>query len=104
VANASEIVRAARALQPEIRVIARANYLSARKSLRDAGADEVFSGEGEVAVAMTGAILEQLGASPEQMDRERQRVRQDLFGEATGPTEQNPLTPTLPTHEVTPEG
>lgn len=44
------------------------------------GADRVFTGEGEVALAMTEYMLTGLGATPEQIDRERQRVRADLFG------------------------
>ena len=39
----------------------------------EAGANEVFSGEGEVALALTEAILQRLGATAEQMDRERVR-------------------------------
>jgi CPA2 family monovalent cation:H+ antiporter-2 len=50
--------------------------------MRRAGADVVFSGEGEVALAMTEFMLRQLGATPEQMDRERDRIRHELFGEA----------------------
>ena len=40
----------------------------------------MFAGEGEVALALTEAILSRLGATPEQMDRERSRVRAELFG------------------------
>ena len=46
--------------------------------LRSAGADVVFSGEGEVALAFTEAILENLGATPEQIQRERARVHAEL--------------------------
>ena len=46
----------------------------------EAGA-EAFSGEGEVALALTVAILEGLGATPEQIDRERERVHAELLGE-----------------------
>ena len=47
--------------------------------MRQAGVDEVFSGEGEVALAMTEYILSILGATPEQMDREHQRVRHEVL-------------------------
>jgi CPA2 family monovalent cation:H+ antiporter-2 len=47
-------------------------------SIRASGADEVFSGEGEVALALTGYILETLGATPGQIDRERERVRGEV--------------------------
>ena len=39
----------------------------------------MFAGEGEVALAMTVAILRGLGATPEQIDRERERIYDDLF-------------------------
>lgn len=65
------------------RVVVRCSYLREQAALRKAGADEVFSGEGEVALAITGSVLGKLGATPEQIDRERDRVRDDLF---IGPT------------------
>jgi len=77
--QASEIIRIARTLNPNARVITRAYYLRETGSIRASGADEVFSGEGEVALAMTGYILETLGATPEQIDRERERVREEVF-------------------------
>ena len=40
----------------------------------------MFTGEGEVALALTEAILDRLGATPEQIDRERDRARRELFG------------------------
>jgi CPA2 family monovalent cation:H+ antiporter-2 len=40
----------------------------------------VFSGEGEVALAMTEAVLRRLGATAEQIDRERARLHGELFG------------------------
>ncbi len=81
--GAQEVVRLARELNPNVRVVARSAYLRERADLRGAGADVVFSGEGEVALAMTEMVLRELGASPDQIDRERERVRADLFGDAT---------------------
>jgi len=69
-----EIVRRAKDLNPEIRVLARSQYVRELPKLRRAGAEDVFSAEGEVALAFTARILERLGASGEQIDRERQRV------------------------------
>ena len=62
--------------------IARGTITMSREALRliRAGANEVFSGEGEVALALTEAILQRLGATPEQMDRERIRGHDELFG------------------------
>lgn len=79
---AKEVVRAARAINPEIRILARSAYLRERAELRLAGADEVYAGEGEVALAMAESLLRRLGATPDQIDRERERVRADLFGNA----------------------
>ena len=73
-----EIVRQARALNPNIRVLARTAYVRELDELRAAGADDVFSGEGEVALAMTASVLQRLGATPEQIDRERHRVQASL--------------------------
>jgi CPA2 family monovalent cation:H+ antiporter-2 len=75
-----ETIRLAREMNPSIRVLARTAYLRQRRDLEQAGANSVFAGEGEVALALTEAILSRLGATPEQMDRERGRVRAELVG------------------------
>lgn len=77
--ESSEMVRQARVLNPEIRIIARTAYLSELEDLRDAGVDVIFSDEGEVALSVTELILKQFGATPEQIDRERARVHERLF-------------------------
>jgi monovalent cation:H+ antiporter-2, CPA2 family len=79
--GAEEVIRIARELNPAIRVLARTAYLRESGALRQAGADSAFSGEGEVALAMAESVLRALGAIPEQIDRERERVRSDLFGD-----------------------
>lgn len=80
--GAEDVVRLARELNPAIRVLARSAYLRERSKLKRAGADEVYAGEGEVALALAESVLRTLGASAEQIDRERERLRADLFGEA----------------------
>lgn len=70
----TEIIREAKRLNPRVRVLARTRYTRELPHLRRAGVDDVFSAEGEVALAFTVRILEELGASPEQIDRERDRV------------------------------
>jgi CPA2 family monovalent cation:H+ antiporter-2 len=77
-----EIIRVARELNPDIRVIVRSAYLRERPALRAAGADLVFSGEAEVALAMNEAILRDLGATPEAIERAREKLRADLLGDA----------------------
>jgi CPA2 family monovalent cation:H+ antiporter-2 len=73
-----EIIRGARAINPKVHIFVRGGYLRDVPPLRQAGAEQVFSGEGEVALAMTEAVLRRLGATPDQIDRERDRVRQQL--------------------------
>jgi len=75
-----EVIARARELNPKTHIFVRGTYLRDVSPLRAAGADQVFSGEGEVALAMTEAVLRRLGATPDQMDRERARVRDELFG------------------------
>jgi CPA2 family monovalent cation:H+ antiporter-2 len=79
----AEVIRLARGLNPAIRILARAAYVRESPALHQAGAEYVFSGEGEVALAMTEAILRSLGATPEQIDRERERVHRELVGRST---------------------
>lgn len=81
--GSEEVIRLSRELNPAIRIIARAGYLRDIPALKRAGADEVFSGEGEVALNMTEMILGHLGATPEQIDRERERIRSELYGDPT---------------------
>lgn len=81
-ASSADVIRTARELNPHIRVLARAPYLRDVASLKEAGADMVYSGEGEVALAFIEAILEGLGATPEQIERERARTHRELVGDA----------------------
>jgi K+:H+ antiporter len=78
--GAPETIRAARELNPSQHIFARGAYLRDVPKLRAAGAEHVFSGEGEVALAMTEAVLRRLGATPDQIDRERQRLHGELLG------------------------
>ena len=73
-----EAFRIARARNPGISILARATHVREARALKAAGADVVFSGEGEVALAFTTELLERLGATPDQIDRERSRVRAEL--------------------------
>ena len=81
--GAPETIRMARELNPSQHIFVRGAYLRDVPTLRRAGADRVFSGEGEVALAMTEAVLRRLGATPDQIDRERQRLHGELFGPNT---------------------
>jgi CPA2 family monovalent cation:H+ antiporter-2 len=73
------IIQSAKSINPNAHIFVRSPYLRDVPSLRRAGAMRVFSGEGEVALAMTEAVLRRLGATHDQIDRERARVRQELM-------------------------
>ena len=79
------VVRRARELNAGLFVIARSHYIAEAPPLREAGADVVFSGEGEVALAITEFTLARLGAAPSRIEHERERVHQELarLGEGT---------------------
>ncbi len=81
-ANSEEVIRTAREINPRLHVMARASYLRDLPSLKRAGADTVFTGEGEVGLAFVEEMLGRLGATAEQSDRERARAHQELFGES----------------------
>jgi monovalent cation:H+ antiporter-2, CPA2 family len=75
-----EVIRNAREINPKLRIIARTEYLRDVGALQEAGAAAVFSGEGEIALNMTDYVLRKLGATDEQVDRERERVRSEILG------------------------
>jgi CPA2 family monovalent cation:H+ antiporter-2 len=76
--NGAEVIRMARSLNRSVRVLARASYLRDVPALKAAGADRVYAGEGEVGIAFVEDLLDSLGATPEQIDRERARARDEL--------------------------
>ena len=80
--GAAEVIRVALSLNPGVHTFVRGSYLRDAPALAQAGAQRVFTGEGEVALAMTEAVLRELGATPEQIERERARAREELFGRA----------------------
>lgn len=85
--GSEETIQLAREINPRLRIIARTTYLRSIQALREAGAEAVFSGEGEIALNMTEHMLRKLGATDEQISRERDRVRDELLGGSmTGPS------------------
>jgi len=72
------VVRMAKQLKPDILVLARVTYIHEQAELGSAGADVVITAEAEVALAMAERLLKTLGATPDQLDRERARVRAEL--------------------------
>jgi CPA2 family monovalent cation:H+ antiporter-2 len=88
-----EVIRLAREANPRIQVFARSVHLREAAALRQAGADVVFSGEGEVALAMMEFMLRQVGATPEQIDGERDRIRRQFFGFSAASNSAAPKVP-----------
>ena len=78
-APAKEIAAAARSLNKGINVMAYTTYMSQAQELR-IGGNSVFSGEEEVALSMSSALLRKLGATDEQVNRERIATRRQLVG------------------------
>jgi CPA2 family monovalent cation:H+ antiporter-2 len=75
------VIRNARELNPKLLILTRANYVGEAPELKRIGAKVVVAAEAEVALAMTERLLTQLGATAEQLDRARERVRIELATE-----------------------
>jgi Trk K+ transport system NAD-binding subunit len=72
VGGGREVIQEARRLNPAIRVVVRANYRREADELLEAGADAVYSDEGEVALSMTEGISS--GASGRRPSRSSARA------------------------------
>jgi monovalent cation:H+ antiporter-2, CPA2 family len=77
---ADAVIRVAKELNPTLLILARTTYIREIAALTEAGAPVVVSAEVEVALAMTEHLLVQLGATGEQLDRARARIRSELGG------------------------
>lgn len=77
-AEAEKVIDAAKELNPGIRVLVNTAYLRQAKNLNENGSVRVFSGEGEVAVAMSLYLLEEFGATVEQVEAERRRIYAEI--------------------------
>ena len=77
-APAEEIVEVARSVNPDMRILVHTTYLSVAETLKAEGASAVFSGEREVAVAMTEYLMRDFGATDEQIDKERRKLRESM--------------------------
>ncbi len=74
------IIAAARSLNPHVRIYARSTYVREVQASKQAGADVVVSAEVEVALALAEHLMVELGATPDQLDRSRQKTREELAG------------------------
>jgi monovalent cation:H+ antiporter-2, CPA2 family len=60
VGNAESVIKLAREMNPAVLVLARTAYLRDHDRLQRAGADQVFTSEGEMARTLAGAVLDQI--------------------------------------------
>jgi len=80
VQDAAEVIRHARALNPDLRVMARCAHLRDAPALRRAGASFVAAGEAEVGVALVEAVsADGSGSLPKRAARQRETVRRRLY-------------------------
>ena len=79
-----------------MRIWAHTAYLSQARTLRSLGVQDAFSGEGEVALALSSALLRELGAAPALVDAERDRLRARWQYPDKGPATEDEPTPTPP--------
>jgi monovalent cation:H+ antiporter-2, CPA2 family len=87
------LIQSAKELNPDVFVLARAIYMDDVTSLEGAGANRVVVGEAEVALAMSEQLLERLGATAEQLERERERVRIEVSSGGRTPDQGSPAVP-----------
>ncbi len=81
-APSQEIVAMARSLNKDIRIMANTTYIRVARAMQKEGqgSDRVFAGEAEVALGMMTELLRGLGATEEQVQRERHDTRMRLIG------------------------
>jgi CPA2 family monovalent cation:H+ antiporter-2 len=72
------IIESVKELNPASEVFVRANYVGQSTKLNEAGADVVITGEGEVGLALAERVLARFGASPDELQQERQRLRAEF--------------------------
>jgi CPA2 family monovalent cation:H+ antiporter-2 len=82
--DAAEIIRQARLLNPDLRVLVRCAHLRDAAELQRAGADVVAAGEAEVGVALAEAVT---GDEPIEVGKaaeKREAIRRRLYSTTNG--------------------
>jgi CPA2 family monovalent cation:H+ antiporter-2 len=87
--DAAEIIRQARLLNPELRVMARCAHLRDAAELQRAGADVVAAGEAEVGVALAEAVTAGESVEPGEAVEKRDLIRRRLYGGSTADKVEN---------------
>lgn len=79
VEDAAEIVRHARSLNPDLRILVRCAHLRDVAELANAGATVVAAGEAEVAVALAEAVIANNKTECSTIDEYRKSIRKELY-------------------------
>lgn len=78
---AKEVLEIARDVNPGIRLLVHTSFLSSAISLSEDRKIVAFAGESEVAMSMSEFLLRELGATEEQIERERRKIRLKFWGQ-----------------------
>jgi CPA2 family monovalent cation:H+ antiporter-2 len=78
--DAAEIIRQARLLNPELRILARCAHLRDAVELQRAGANVVAAGEAEVGVALAEAVTAEESPDVAKAIEQRDAIRRRLYG------------------------
>jgi CPA2 family monovalent cation:H+ antiporter-2 len=73
------VILAAKELNADLRVFARARYIQERAWLAEVGATAVIAEEAETALALAALLLREVEASPERIRRESDRIQRELY-------------------------
>jgi monovalent cation:H+ antiporter-2, CPA2 family len=82
VENAADIVRRARLLNPDLRLLARCDHLRDVAAIRRAGADVIAAGEVEVGIALAEAVVESDASDCSVLATQREAIRDRLYHSA----------------------
>lgn len=78
---AKDVLEVARDVNPGIRLLVHTSFLSSATSLSEDQKIVAFAGESEVAMAMSEFLLRDLGATEEQIESERRKMRLKFCGQ-----------------------
>jgi CPA2 family monovalent cation:H+ antiporter-2 len=77
--DAADIIKQAREVNPDLRILARCAHLREAPALRNAGADFVAAGEAEVGVVLSDAVISTGGRRDENDLNRRDAIRRQLY-------------------------
>jgi len=75
-----EVVKAVRAIDPEVTIIARTRYVREVRPLEELGANQVIPEEFETSLELVGRVLDIYGATPAVILKEKMKLRRQHYG------------------------